>query len=181
MSDVKNLENPDINSLKKRSISESWHSEEMKQIRELHKNGEYYKNEVLDVMQIPKDVNISEFIGPQGKSLKKLCIDIGINAQDIHLDTVNKFILIKHKGAKDYKSLIVNKLDSARFKPFDFQKTVFYKKLLMRHFCSKKFTNALDLKLGIKRNEDYYLWCWPSWLANSPSFVGRTQRCNGSR
>lgn len=49
MSDVKNLENPDTNSLKKRSISESWHSEEMKQIRELHKKGEYYKNEVCKV------------------------------------------------------------------------------------------------------------------------------------
>ena len=49
ISNVENLENPDSKSLSQKSILETWNSIEMKNIRELHKKGEYFKNEVCKV------------------------------------------------------------------------------------------------------------------------------------
>ena len=52
--------------------------------------------------------------------------------------------------------------------------------MISMHIKKIKLVHPFLIITGAKY-ESNNLWCWPSWVANSPSFVGRTQRCNGSR
>lgn len=48
ISNEKNLENPETNNLEFLTISKTWNSKRIKELREIHSKGEYYKNDVCN-------------------------------------------------------------------------------------------------------------------------------------